>query len=86
MSWVYTVKLNPDRSLARVKEQLVGNTYSIDYKDSFSLVAKMTLIALITLATTLHQSLYQLDLMNAFPRGISYGVTTCGVQIESFYG
>jgi len=24
--------------------------------------------------------------MNAFPRGISYGVTTCGVQIESFYG
>ena len=55
--WVFTVKVNPDGSIARLKALLVAKgyaqTYGMDYFDIFSPVAKLTSIRLfISLATT----------------------------------
>ena len=55
--WVFTVKVNPNGSIARLKAHLVAKeyaqTYGVDYSDSFSPVAKMTSIRLfISLADT----------------------------------
>lgn len=44
--WVFTIKVNPDGSLARLKARLVAKgydqTYGMDYLDILSLVAKLT--------------------------------------------
>ena len=44
------MKVNPDGSVARLKERLVAkgyaHTYGVDYSDSFSSVAKMTYVQL----------------------------------------
>ena len=55
--WVFTVKVNPDGSIARLKARLVAKgyaqTYGVDYSDTFSLAAKMTFVRLfISLAAT----------------------------------
>ena len=57
--WVFAVKVNPDGSVARLKEWLVAKgyaqTYGVDYSDTFSLVAKMTFVRVfISLAATYH--------------------------------
>ena len=55
--WVFTIKVNPDGSIAQLKIYLVAKryaqTYGVDYFDTFSLVAKMTYVRFfISLATT----------------------------------
>ena len=72
--WVFTVKVNPDGSIARLKARLVAKgyaqTYGVDYSDSFSSVAKLTSIRLfIALAATHGWDLHQLDIKNAFHHG-----------------
>ena len=69
--WIFTVKLNPDGIINRYKAQLVAKRYSqkykIEYKDTFSPVAKMnTIRVLISLATNLDWPLRQFDVKNIF--------------------
>ena len=69
--WVFTVKVNPDGSIARLTTHLVAKgyaqTYGIDYFDTFSLVAKMTYVWLfISLDVTYNWDLHQLDIKNVF--------------------
>ena len=59
--WVFTVKVNPDGSIARLKAHLVAKGYA------FSLVSKLTSIRLfISLAATHGWDLHQLDIKNVF--------------------
>ena len=72
--WVFTVKVNLDGSIARLKAFFVAkgfaHTYGVDYSDTFSPVAKLTSIQLfISLATTHGWNLHQLDIKNVFLHG-----------------
>ena len=69
--WVYTVKLNPDGSLACMKACLVAKNYSEMYDDTFSLVAKLTFIQILySLAASHHWAFHQLDVKNIFLNGV----------------
>jgi len=72
---VYTVKLNPDGSLARLKARLVvkwySQVYDMDYHNTFSPVAKLTSMHIfISLAITYRWPLHQSDVKNAFLNGV----------------
>ena len=72
--WVFTIKFNPDGSVARLKARLVAKayaqTYGVDYSDTFSLVAKLTYVRLfISLAASYDWDLHQLDIKNSFLYG-----------------
>lgn len=72
--WVYTVKLKPDDSVDRYKARLVAKgytqTYGIDYKETFALVAKLNSVrVLISIATNKGWPLYQFDVKNVFLHG-----------------
>ena len=72
--WVFTVKVNPDGSIARLKAHVVAKgyaqTYSLDYFDTFSPIANMTSVRLfISLVATYNQDLHQIDIKNVFLHG-----------------
>jgi hypothetical protein len=72
--WVYKIKHNADRSVSRYKVRLVAKgyaqTYGIDYKETYSPVAKMTTVrVIIAMATTKGWSLHQMDVNNVFLHG-----------------
>ena len=72
--WVFVVKFNPDRSVARLKARPVAKgyaqTYGVDYSDTFSPVAKLTSVRLhISLVASYDWDLHQLDIKNVFLHG-----------------
>ena len=63
--WVYTMKYLPDGSIKHLKTRLVAKgytqTYSVDYAETFSPVAKISSVRiLISLAANLGWPLFQL--------------------------
>lgn len=52
-SWIYTVKVNPGRSVAHLKARLVARgysqTYSVDFRDPFSCIQNVWLFDFLSL-------------------------------------
>ena len=72
--WMFTVKVNLDGSIAWLKVGLVGKgyaqSYSVDYYDTFSPIAKMTYVKFfISLVATYNWDLHHLDIKNVFLHG-----------------
>ncbi len=72
--WVYKVKHNADGSVSRYKARLVAKgyaqTYGIDYEETYSPIAKMTIVkAIIAMEAAKGWSLHQMDVKNAFLHG-----------------
>ena len=92
--WLYKNKYNSDGVLARRKARLVAKGYnqreSLDYLDTFSLVAKLvTIKLLLALASSQHWHLSQLDINNAYLNGDLYEAVYmdipmgCAKQVDS---
>jgi hypothetical protein len=72
--WVYKVKHNAYGSVSRYKARLVAKgyaqTYGIDYEETYSPVAKMTIVrTIIAMVAAKGWSLHQMDVKNAFLHG-----------------
>lgn len=72
--WVYTVKVGPNCQINSFKTRLVAKGYKhifgLDYGDTFSIVAKISLICLfLAMVAINHWSLHQLDIKNVFIHG-----------------
>jgi len=72
--WVYKIKHNADGSMNRYKARLVAKGYAqiygIDYEETYSPIAKMTIVrAIIAMAIAKGWSLHQMDVNNAFLDG-----------------
>ena len=72
--WVYSLKYNPDGSIARYKARLVARgfsqAYGLDYHETFSPVARLSSIrVLFSIALDQSWPLHQLDVSNAFLYG-----------------
>jgi hypothetical protein len=72
--WVYKIKHNADGSMSRYNTRLVtkgyAQTYGINYEETYSPVAKMTIVRItIIMATTKGWYLHQMDIKNVFLHG-----------------
>ena len=72
--WVYTVKIDPNGRVDRLKARLVAKRYiqiyGFDYYDTFSPIAKMASVRLLlSMAVISSSPLYQLDIKNVFLHG-----------------
>ena len=72
--WVYSLKYNPDGSIASYKARLVARgfsqAYGLDYHETFSPVARLSSIrVLFSIALAQSWPLHQLDVSNAFLYG-----------------
>ena len=72
--WVFAVKFNPNRFVARLKARLAAKgyaqTFGVDYSYIFSPVAELTYARLfISLVSSCDYDLHQLDIKNAFLHG-----------------
>jgi len=72
--WIFTVKHKADRSIDMYKPRLVAKgctqTYGIDYKETFSAVAKMNTIQVVfALAVYFGWDLHRLNVKNIFLHG-----------------
>jgi hypothetical protein len=72
--WVYKIKHNVDGSMNRYKARLVAKGYAqiygIDYEETYSRIAKMTIVrTIIAMAIAKGWSLHQMDVNNAFLDG-----------------
>ncbi|KAL0551795.1 hypothetical protein IC582_010884 [Cucumis melo] len=72
--WVFTLKYRADGTIDRHKVKLVAKgfiqTYVIDYSETFSPIANLnTIRVLLSVAVNKDQSLYQLNVNNAFLNG-----------------
>ncbi|KAM0991006.1 hypothetical protein ACFX2C_009448 [Malus domestica] len=75
--WIYKTKFNSNGSIERHKARLVAQgftqTYGIDYKETFALVAKMnTVRVLLSVPVNNAWPLFQIDVKNAFLHGEVY--------------
>lgn len=85
-------KHKPDGSIDRFKARLVAkgftHAYGIDYKKTFAPAAKLNIIrVLLSIATNLDWSLFQLDVLNTFLNGdlVEEVYTNIPSQIEERY-
>ncbi|RDY13777.1 hypothetical protein CR513_01261, partial [Mucuna pruriens] len=72
--WVFAIKVGPNGTVDRLKARLVAKgyiqAYGFDYGDTFSPMAKITIIhLLLAMATIRHWPLHQLGIKNAFIHG-----------------
>lgn len=68
--WIFAIKIDPDGSVAWLKARLVikryAQTYKVDYSDTFFSYGQIDFCLFISISTSHHWLLHQLDIKNTF--------------------